>query len=688
MEVQHMSITDMEKLKYKGTSENPDVKIFVSHSTDFYSEVIQNSVYIPVQCGADKISLDNVIGDNTGDNISSKSAMYGDLTVQYWAWKNVKSDYYGFCTSQKFLCIDDSQKDVKISSEEKTRGLILTGSIPEANNRFGLNDDEAIKKLVSEYDVITVEDVEVPKLAMASVNEYLLADMYHFDSYVITELLKVIQYKFPSMLPFANRYLLSTRVQKEAMCIVSKAVLDEFCEFEFETLSILEKRLKLEHAGAERKKLFSVLGSHLWGIFLLYLSSKTKYIIKKVPGIYCKSDRPYVPIEPAFSENNVPVVFSSSNAFAPYLGVALKSMMDNVSDTNNYDIIVLEKSIKDEEKEKICKICSVNDNVSVRFVNTTGIVANVNFYVPTKDLSEETYYTVLVPWILQKYKKALVLDCDIIINHDVAELYNTDITDKYLAAVKEIVYLGFLNNPCLNVNNSLVEYTEVKLGMDEPYDYFNAGVLLMNLEKFRENYTMECLLDMINKNRFSIVEQDLLNYVCAGKVHFLSYAWNFMSCLTSPDNIDEKLAPSDTTVPNLRLAPENEIELYKKASEKPHIYHYLTKMKPWKCPYLKYADIWWRVARTTVYYETFLYHLARDNAKAIKEDVQVIQSQMVVQDNRSGARKLADKLLPVGSRKRAFVKWLLPKGSLRWRFCKQIYYIIRPQYRPAKSINK
>ena len=54
-------------------------------------------------------------------------------------------------------------------------------------------------------------------------------------------------------------------------------------------------------------------------------------------------------------------------------------------------------------------------------------------------------------------------------------------------------------------------------------------------------------------------------------------------------------------------------------------------------------------------------------------------------DTRSGARKLADKLLPKGSKRREFAKLILPKGSRRWNFCKQIYFLIRPKYRPKKE---
>ena len=276
------------------------------------------------------------------------------------------------------------------------------------------------------------------------------------------------------------------------------------------------------------------------------------------------------------------------------------------------------------------------------------------------------------------------MDCDIIINHDLAELYNTDLTDKYLAAVKEIVYLGFLNNPQLNINNSVTDYTKIKLGMDNPYDYFNAGVLLLNLEMFRNNHTMDELLTAINENQFSIVEQDLLNSVADGKVQFLDYAWNFMSCLTEPAILDEAVSMSDTTIPNLRLAPEQEFTLYTQGSTHPYIYHYLTRMKPWKYPYLKYADIWWMHARKTVWYETFLCQLSQHQVKQLcdsSEKIQQLETALVeIQcrlgyfDDRSKARKLIDKIMPLGTRRREVVKKIAPRGSRRRNFLKKIYH--------------
>ena len=92
-------VPDLEQLRYKGTPDKPDIKIFVSHRIDQDSEVIDNPLYIPVRCGAVYDQRENVemLGDDTGDNISEKRNSFCELTVQYWAWKNCNdSEYIGF----------------------------------------------------------------------------------------------------------------------------------------------------------------------------------------------------------------------------------------------------------------------------------------------------------------------------------------------------------------------------------------------------------------------------------------------------------------------------------------------------------------------------------------------------------------------------------------------------------------
>ena len=85
--------------------EKPDIKIFVSHRIDMEAETIDNPLYVNVRCGAvyDKRENIDMVGDDTGDNISEKRESFSELTVMYWAWKNVEADYYGLCHYRRYL---------------------------------------------------------------------------------------------------------------------------------------------------------------------------------------------------------------------------------------------------------------------------------------------------------------------------------------------------------------------------------------------------------------------------------------------------------------------------------------------------------------------------------------------------------------------------------------------------------
>ncbi|MDD7441233.1 MAG: DUF4422 domain-containing protein, partial [Sutterellaceae bacterium] len=83
------------------------IKIFLSFHKD--SARIQSNILTPIHVGraiatdAVKQSLADIIGDDTGDNISRKNPNYCELTAQYWAWKNCDSDYIGFMHYRRHL---------------------------------------------------------------------------------------------------------------------------------------------------------------------------------------------------------------------------------------------------------------------------------------------------------------------------------------------------------------------------------------------------------------------------------------------------------------------------------------------------------------------------------------------------------------------------------------------------------
>ena len=362
---------------------------------------------------------------------------------------------------------------------------------------------------------------------------------------------------------------------------------------------------------------------------------------------------------PAFQTNNISIVLMCSNYYVPYLGVFLQSLLQKIALTYNYDIVVLEKEICSEYKLKLNNLVAKYTNVSLRFYNPEKELENVELYISSEVYAKEAYYRLLVPWILTAYDKALVMDCDIIVRRDPAELYLYATGNYLVLGVCDIIYQGFLNGAVPDA----YEYATNELGLVDPFSYINTGVLLMSLQKWREKYTKEQILQVAAAKRYRIQEQDVLNILFENKAGFINISWNFY-------------VPANTQlIYALSMAPDASVQQYNEAKMDPYLIHYAGVPKPWNDPEASYADIWWDVARDTPFYEILLKRMI----------LYYIQKNQAPQDFRSGARKLADRILPKGSKRRKIAKLILPKGSIRWRICKQIYYVFQPKYRPVKE---
>ena len=127
----------------------------------------------------------------------------------------------------------------------------------------------------------------------------------------------------------------------------------------------------------------------------------------------------------------IPIFFTVDDKYAPFLGVAMQSLVDNASDENMYIINIMTTAMNEENRAKINKY--ERKNVKILYHDVTDLANNIKDKLYTRDYySISTYFRLFIPNMFKQYDKALYLDSDIVILDDIANLYNIDIGNNYV----------------------------------------------------------------------------------------------------------------------------------------------------------------------------------------------------------------------------------------------------------------
>lgn len=267
--------------------------------------------------------------------------------------------------------------------------------------------------------------------------------------------------------------------------------------------------------------------------------------------------------------NVIPIFFAVDNGYIPFLAITLKSMLKNASTDYNYDIKILYTSINEENKQKILKY--ENTNVKIEFVDLNYYIEELQEKLYTRDYyTKTTYYRLLIPNLYPQYDKAIYLDSDIVVLGDISQLYNEDVENNLLGAVPDA---------SVRKLKEFSEYVERVVGMADYKNYFNAGILLMNLKEMREFDFQSKFLYLLENIKFSVAQdQDYLNRICKGRTKILDAGWDVMPI------------PTDSPM------QEKDIK----------IIHYNLIYKPWHFDNVLYQEYFWEYARQTEFYNEIL----------------------------------------------------------------------------------
>jgi lipopolysaccharide biosynthesis glycosyltransferase len=217
-------------------------------------------------------------------------------------------------------------------------------------------------------------------------------------------------------------------------------------------------------------------------------------------------------------ENSVPIVFCCDDAYAPYLAVAIQSLIACVNPQQGYDILVFHTSISCKNQQKIQLQTQNAPSVSVRFFNIFEKIKQIEKKLfTTTCFTIETWYRIFIPEILLHYSKAIYLDCDITVLTDITKLFEIDLEESLLGAALSLGDISLIHSKTFIRREELDAHEEMEigeyfsriLGLEDPAnDYINSGVLLLDLRKMREQKIAESILEKLNKikNRYGLTK--------------------------------------------------------------------------------------------------------------------------------------------------------------------------------------
>ena len=243
---------------------------------------------------------------------------------------------------------------------------------------------------------------------------------------------------------------------------------------------------------------------------------------------------------------NIKIALASDENFARHLAALIASILSNSLDDESFDFYILDGGLTAPSQEKIRSLKSIKD-FNIRFLKID--------FDKLKDCpyhaiyTKNTYSRLLLDAVLPDIDRILYLDCDMIATRSLGMLWDSELNGKSLGVVHDFSL----------DRDSIYHVFPVFLLELTFNDIFNAGMLLINLDKIRKNDLFGTTLEWIaaHPNMLQWADQNALNAVFHNDVVFLDGMWN--GSAQKKDHLNGESMPA--------------------------IIHYLTKVKPWHIEY-------------------------------------------------------------------------------------------------------
>lgn len=290
-------------------------------------------------------------------------------------------------------------------------------------------------------------------------------------------------------------------------------------------------------------------------------------------------------IKRAFRDQSAAICFSCNDTFAPYVAVMMQSIIEHSDSCNLYDIVLLASSLSLDNHKKLDSLFEGKTNFSFRVIDSNAFFEGYDLFIGdatnTSRLTTDAYTRLFIPRYFQDYSRVVYLDGDMVSNIDAALFYEVDFEGNQLVSSRDL--WGTCN--CYMENDSLREYREKVVGMQNVDDYFISGMILFNMDLIPESATDDLMALSVERS-WKHHDQDVLNSYFQHKTKLIDASWDYLS--------DKYKA--------IQYLPDDLQSEFYEAQAAPKIIHFGGSRKPWKYSYQENDLAFWSCALNTPFF--------------------------------------------------------------------------------------
>ena len=624
-----------------------NIKIYTCHHKP--SAFLDSALVQPIHVGkANNLNEIGCPGDDGGDNISFKNPFYCELTAHYWVWKNSQpADYVGFMHYRRHFNFSEDQ-----SFPEDNWGVVNHEVIDEEyHEKFGLND-ATITQCLAGVDIVLPKKWDVS--AAGSKNNYQhykVSNYLHIEDYDAA--LEILGEIYPEYKPAADKFNNASDGYYTNMFVMRRDIFEGYSEWLFSILTKLEGKIRFNNYNSQEKRVIGHISERLLNIYVEHQIEKYNLKVKELQRTFIRQETFNATLVPAYSSDNVPVVICFDDNYAISGAALINSIIEHADPTLNYDIVVLENGVSLANKKRFFSMVADYGNFHLRFFDVNAF-SEIKSAFTRAHFSAATYARLFIPRLFSRFEKVIFIDSDTVVESDLAALLSVPLENNLVAAVKDIVMEGFVLFGAMSQSSDGVmpakEYLSTSLGMANPDGYFQAGILVFNIKKMNQENTFSSLMDALKSKTYWFLDQDIMNKVFHGRVHYLPLEWN----------VYHGNGNAEDFFPNL---PFSTYMRFLEARSNPKMIHFAGENKPWNTRHVDFFDN---------------YHKNIVNTPWALEAYERLTGVATV--SHSGQKKLASPVLMQTKLKQALMPMLnklAPKGSARRNLMTKYYYKAR-----------